>query len=321
MPLIVTGGAGFIGSHLVEHLAGGSEPVIALDNGSRASWDNLAGLTNRIERVDGDVRDPDLLSRVFRGANVVFHLAALSRVMECESRPDECFASNVLGTYNVLKAARDAGVRRVVLASSREVYGEVFDLPVSELAPVVPKNAYGTSKAAAEMYGELFASRGLEVSVLRLVNVYGPRDRDRVIPNFLERAASGLPLIVYGGEQVIDFIFVNHVVDILVQAGLGHYVHGPLNVGSGVGITVAQLARRIGALFNAECVIDLAPARDAEVTKFVADTRRAVDALGILCHGDPLSELAGARTWYPRERAESPNGTPVRSQPGGAGIP
>ena len=319
MPLIVTGGAGFIGSHLVERLVG-SEPVIALDNGSRAAWENLAALTSEVERVEGDVRDPDTLRRVFRGANVVFHLAALSQVMECECRPDECFTSNVLGTYNVLKAALQAGVRRVVLASSREVYGEVSELPVSERAPMSPKNAYGTSKAAAEMYGELFASRGLEVSILRLVNVYGPRDRNRVIPNFLERAANRMPLTVYGGEQVIDFIFVNHVVDSFISAGLGTYVHGPLNVGSGVGTTIAQLARRVAALFNTECTIDLAPARDAEVTKFVADTQRAVDALGLLCHRDPLSELAGARTWCARQAMDRPNGTSIRSQTPGTGV-
>ena len=319
MPLIVTGGAGFIGSHLVERLVG-SEPVIALDNGSRAAWENLAALTSEVERVEGDVRDPDTLRRVFRGANVVFHLAALSQVMECECRPDECFTSNVLGTYNVLKAALQAGVRRVVLASSREVYGEVSELPVSERAPMSPKNAYGASKAAAEMYGELFASHGLEVSILRLVNVYGPRDRNRVIPNFLERAANRMPLTVYGGEQVIDFIFVNHVVDSFISAGLGTYVHGPFNVGSGVGTTIAQLAQRIAALFNTECAIDLAPARDAEVTKFVADTQRAVDALGLQCHRDPLSELAGARTWYAHQATDKPNGTSIRSQTPGTGV-
>ncbi len=295
--MVITGGAGFIGSHLVKRLAASSESVITLDNGSRGSWDNLTGSANNIRRVDGDVRDPNILSRVFRGASVVFHLAALSQVMDCESRPDECFSSNVLGTYNVLKAARDAGVHRVVVASSREVYGEVTNLPVSELAPISPKNVYGTSKAAAEMCGDLFIARDLEVSILRLTNVYGPGDRDRVIPNFLARAASGLPLVVYGGQQVIDFLYVDYVIDAFLRAGLGPYVHGPLNVGSGVGTTVAQLAHRIAALFDTQSTIDFFPARGPEVTKFVADTRRATETFGVLSNGDPLAELAEARNW------------------------
>src|SRR5207245_9289304 len=151
----------------------------------------------------------------FRGPNVVCQLAAQSNVMGAVYDADYAYSSNVTGTFNVLRAAVSAGVKRVVFTSSREVYGDPRRLPVRESAPLPPKNGYGASKAAGEVYCRAAANEGIETVILRLANVYGTRDRGRVIPLFAQAAAAGWPLTIYGGKQVLDFIWVETVVDVL----------------------------------------------------------------------------------------------------------
>src|SRR5581483_5631160 len=158
MAIVVTGGAGFIGRHLVERLCQdgmgvASEPVVVLDNLRRGSREALAPLiaAGRVRFIEGDVRDPRTVRQTLAGAETIFHLAAQANVMGSESDPDYAFVTNVTGTYNVLEAAQEAGARRIVFASSREVYGQPPVLPVPEDAPFAPKNAYGATKAAGEM--------------------------------------------------------------------------------------------------------------------------------------------------------------------------
>src|SRR5262249_25559920 len=148
-------------------------------------------------------------------------LAAQSNVMGAVYDADYAFSSNVTGTYNVLQAAKSAGVKRVLFTSSREVYGDPEQLPVQETSALRPKNGYGASNAAGEIYCHTAANEGLETSILRLANVYGTRDRDRVIPLFSQAAASGAPLTLYGGEQVLDFVWIDTVVDALIKAAFG----------------------------------------------------------------------------------------------------
>jgi UDP-glucose 4-epimerase len=293
MRILITGGAGFIGSHLAETLA--REPqheLLVLDNLRRGRRQNLATCEARLRFLEGDIRDNDCLREAMQGVSVVFHLAAQANVLGAEADPSYSFSTNVEGSVNVLTAARKVGVRRVVFASSREVYGEAASLPVPESAPLLPKNAYGASKAAAEHYCRVFANEGLEVSVLRFANVYGPRDRDRVIPIFLDQALRDEPLALYGGEQLLDFVWIGTVVDALSRAAFGPSLAGPLNVGSGTGTSLKDLARRVVELTGSRSKIEFAPVRSVETVRFVADVTLARRKLQLAVSADPLFALS-----------------------------
>ncbi len=290
MKVLVTGGAGFIGAHLAAASLAAGDEVVALDNMRRGARAKLSG---EARLVEGDIRDRDTVALAMRGVQRVYHLAAQSNVLGAVTDTDYSFTSNVVGTYNVLVAARDAGVERVIFTSSREVYGEVDRLPVSEDRPMDPKNAYGASKVAGEVYGRTFQNTyGLDVSVLRLANVYGAGDRDRVIPIWLDRARRGEDLEIYGGAQVLDLVTVELVVAALRRAAeisLGGRV---VNVGSGVGTPLRDLANRIARLPSREIGLRVLPARSIEVTRFVADVARMRGLLGLAPPADPLEGLA-----------------------------
>ena len=164
-------------------------------------------------------------------------------------------------------------MQRLVFTSSREVYGEAQALPVIENAPLVPKNAYGVSKLVGEACCDLFRrERRLDVAVLRLANVYGPRDSERVIPIFVENALRGETLTIYGGQQVLDFVWVGDVVAVLAEAGLWtEPLPEPVNVGSGVGITLQDLAERILSETGSSSQVQIVPPRSVEVERFTAD--------------------------------------------------
>ncbi len=300
MIVLVTGGAGFIGRHLVRRLLAtpGVEQVRVLDNLFRPcpAPGSFPGdpLVNDLRVVfqKGDIRNPQTCREAVEGAELVFHLAAQSNVLGSVTDLDYSFTSNVAGTVNVLSAARDAGsVRRVVFASSREVYGEPADLPVAETAPLGPKNAYGASKAAAEAYCGSFAAQGLGVSVVRMANVYGPGDQGRVIPLFCQRALAGEPLLIYGGGQLIDFIPVGLTCEALLRVAQAAPA-APVNIGSGRGTSLPELAARVAACLPQRTVeTRLLPPRGPEVLRFVADVARMRALLGLEPPADPLAEL------------------------------
>ncbi len=300
MKVVVTGGAGFIGSHLVDRLVRDAwGEVVVMDNLRRGRLENIRGhvAAGRVEFRETDIRDEAGLTRAMQGAEVVFHLAAQSSVMGAVSDLDYSFTTNVVGTYNTLKAAQAAGARRLVFTSSREAYGEPASLPVDEAQPLTSKNTYGASKVAGEVYCRVFQNTmGLETAILRLTNVYGPRDFDRVIPLWLGMAKAGEPLVVYGGQQVIDFVWVDSVVEALVRAATADMAGAAVNVGSGKGTPLLTLADRILALMphtgDAEKRLDVRPARSVEVTRFVADVARMRRVLGIEPPHDPLFGLA-----------------------------
>lgn len=295
MKIVITGGAGFIGSHLVDRLARDrAGEIVALDNMHRGRAAHLAQHADNpaIHLVEADIRDGDALREVCAGADVIYHLAAQSNVMGAVSDLSYSFATNVAGTVNVLEAARSGGVRRVVFTSSREVYGEVDRLPVPEDTPFNAKNAYGASKAAGELYARVFLNTyGVETAVLRLANVYGPRDRDRVIPLWLEAAAQGRDMIVYGGQQLIDFVHVDQVVEALLRAATADIIGQPINIGSGQGTPLLELAERVMALPGATSRLDLRPARSVEVARFTAAIGLMRARLGIEPPADPLFAL------------------------------
>lgn len=298
MAIVVTGGAGFIGRHLVAHLCASraifgaaSEPVVVIDNLRRGSRAALADLiaAGDVRFYEGDIRDPALLDEAMQGAEYVFHLAAQSNVMGAEDDPDYAFTTNVVGTHRVLQAAIAAGARRFIFTSSREVYGQPQRLPVPETAPIAPKNAYGASKASGEMSCRVAAERGgLEIVALRLANIYGHGDTGRVIPLWLEQAARGQDLRIFGGKQVIDFLWMDDAVEALTRAALlpraalvtagllpgipsasGFFI--ALNVGTGRGTAIKLLAERVREETGSQVRIELVPARAAEVERFVAD--------------------------------------------------
>jgi UDP-glucose 4-epimerase len=294
--VVVTGGAGFIGSHLVDRLlTDDCAEVVVLDNLSRGRLSNLAQWHGdpRLDVVHGDVRDAATVDELIRGADVVYQLAAQSTVMGGVQDMSYTFSTNVVGTFNVLSSAARGGVRRVVFASSREVYGEPISLPVDEDSPLLAINSYGASKAAGEAYCRAFRREyGLQSSVLRLANVYGTRDIGRVIPLWVGDATAGRDLTVYGGKQVIDFVWVGHAVEALIRGASYEGPMPPINIGSGTGTRIIDLARRIARLAETHGRLNLQPARSVEVTRFIANVQRMREILKVEPPLDPLGQLA-----------------------------
>ncbi len=291
----MTGGAGFIGSHLVDRLLTDEcAEVVVLDNLSRGRLANLADWQGnpRLDVVQGDVRDCATVDELIRGADVVYHLAAQSTVMGAVQDMGYTFSTNVVGTFNVLSSAARSGVRRIVFASSREVYGEPISLPVDEESPLLAINSYGASKAAGEAYCRAFRREfGLQTAVLRFANVYGDRDIGRVIPLWVGQASRGHELTVYGGKQVIDFVWVGHAVEALLRVAKLDGPVPPINIGSGTGTRIVDLARRISRLSEAHGRLNLQPARSVEVTRFIANVERMRQLLKIEPPLDPLGQL------------------------------
>jgi UDP-glucose 4-epimerase len=289
---LVTGGAGFIGSHLVDRLVGRGDQVAVLDNFRRPTVGHLRPRVDAgdVALIEGDIRDYETLLEATAGAEVVYHLAAQSNVLGSLDDIDYSFTANVIGTFNVLKAAAEKGVRRVVFTSSREVYGDPEELPVGESHRMQAKNPYGASKVAGEAYCLAFQRMGHEVVVLRLANIYGPDDSDRVIPIFLERARRGEPLELYGGQQVIDFFSVHRTAE-AIAAAAACPLNGPINIGSGRGTTLPELAQRVLDITGSSAEIRYLPARELEVSGYIADVTRMRSALGVEPPDDPLGDL------------------------------
>jgi UDP-glucose 4-epimerase len=293
--VVVTGGAGFIGSHLVDRLlADGAADVVVLDNFSHGRLENLAHLRNqtRFSLIEADIRDLSAMSSAFGGADLVYHLAAQSSVLAAAKDLDYTFQTNVVGTFNVLRAAAACAVPRVVFASSCEVYGEPISLPVDENSPLLAINSFGASKVAGEVYCRAFRREfGLQTVVLRLASVYGTRDVGRLVPLWLRQARSGHGLQVYGGKQVLDFVWVGNVVEALVRAGELDGSVPPINIGSGTGTRIIDLARRIARLAECQPKIQFEPARPMEVTRMIANVERMREILLIDPPLDPLANL------------------------------
>ena len=295
MRILVTGGAGFIGSHLVDRLVRNNHDVRVLDNLFRGKLINLQNHLDgqHIEFIEQDIRDYDGLKSACQGSEVVFHLAAQSNVLGAVENIDYSFSTNVIGTFNLLKACKEQGVRRVIFSSSREAYGEASELPVHEQHPLNSKNSYGASKVAGEKYCQVFQnSAELEVVILRFANVYGLRDFDRVIPIFSEKIQQGRAIEIYGGEQVIDFVSIPTVVEVLSQSITNQAaLEGPTNVGSGQGRTLFELAEKLIQIHERKTDVKVQPARSVEVVKFTADIQRLKQIFELKFNTDPLYHL------------------------------
>lgn len=289
MRVLVTGGAGFIGHHLVGRLLTDGDAVVVLDNLSRGSFarPELAGA----KCIRGDIREPGACAEAVAGCDAVVHLAAVSNVMGSQSDPALTISTNVDGTKNVAQAAARASVPHLVFASSREVYGEPDHLPVRESEPLCGKNAYGASKVAAEQFLQDMDG-DVSVSILRFTNVIGSGDSGRVVPLWIAAAREGRPLVVYGGRQIIDFVPVSTAVEAVVRVLRRGGVDKPVNVGSGKQTTLFDLASVIRRSARLETRIDVRPTRAIEVTRFQADVTRMHCLLGITPAANPLSTVA-----------------------------
>jgi nucleoside-diphosphate-sugar epimerase len=287
MKVVVTGGAGFIGHHLVRTLVEAGHTVTAMDNLRRGTFER-SGLEHA-RCIEGDVRDYSQCLDTCRGSDAVVHLAAQANVLGSEADRDYAFETNVRGTWNVASACRDAGVGHLVFASSREVYGEPAVLPVSEMAPIAPRNTYGASKAAGELLLSSFHD-GPNVSVLRLANVIGSGDAGRVVPVWLAAARENRPLTVFGGEQELDLVPVDIVCRSVERALQIGRLRGPLNIGSGVSTRILDLAAFIISLTDSSSTVCVKPARSVEVGRFRADTTLMRSTLGLTV-GCPLDSV------------------------------
>ncbi|HEY7876991.1 MAG TPA: SDR family oxidoreductase [Gemmatimonadaceae bacterium] len=289
MRYVVTGGAGFIGSHLVEHLVTAGQHVTVLDDFSTGRRENLAPWAERIELVEGSVTDPDVCHRALRGADYVLHQAALPSVPRSLKDPIASHAANATGTLNVLVAARDARVTRVVYAASSSAYGNTAELPKREDMIPRPLSPYAVAKLAGEQYCRAFhASFGLGTVALRYFNVFGPRQDPNsqyaaVIPKFIVCAQVGDSPVIYGdGEQTRDFTYVANVVraNLLAceapPAALGEVY----NVGCGERVSVNTLWRRIRAMLGSTVNARYEPARAGDVRDSLASLDRARALLG-----------------------------------------
>jgi len=292
--VVVTGGAGFIGSHLAKELARRGYEVIILDDLSTGRMKNITGLTKtrnptnsttqktqQVVFIQGSVTDVLLLQKLFQGAHYVFHQAAIPSVPRSIANPQASHEANITGTLNVLLAARDNGIKKVIYASSSSVYGDTPELPKREDMPPNPQSPYAVTKLAGEYYCGVFQRvYGLHTVCLRYFNVYGPRQDPNsqyaaVVPRFISRVFQGECPIIFGdGDQTRDFTFIEDVVEANILAAESEAT-GIFNIGRGERITINQLAgltiKLIGS--NVEPVYE--DPRPGDIRHSLADVSRA----------------------------------------------
>jgi nucleoside-diphosphate-sugar epimerase len=285
---LVTGGAGFIGSHLVEALLARGRMVRVLDDFSSGRREFLPEGDRRLEVVAGDIRDPDALQRVLAGVDVVFHQGALRSVPRSVEDPFGFHDVNATGTMRLLLAARDAGVRRVVFASSSSVYGDQPVLPLHEEMRPQPISPYAASKLVGEHYAANFARHyGLETVGLRYFNVFGPRQDPEsqyaaVIARFIVAARRGEVLEIHGdGKQTRDFTYVTNVVEANLRAAEVAGVSGEVfNVAGGQRCSILDIASALEEIFGRPLPRRHQPARSGDIRDTLADIGRARARLG-----------------------------------------
>jgi UDP-glucose 4-epimerase len=312
--LLVTGGAGFIGSNVVRRLLELGHPAVVLDNLSSGYRENLIP---GVPFIEGDVRDGQLVEDAVRGCVAILHLAASVGNKRSIEHPLADAEVNLLGTVNVLEAARRHSIDRVVYSSSAGIFGELKSLPIGEDHPQDPDSPYGTSKLAAEKMCLVYNGlHGMHNVCLRYFNVFGPYQRydayGNVIPIFANRILKGEPLTIYGdGEQTRDFVNVHDVAEVNIKAAFTPGVRGVFNIGSGTRITINELARLIQDAAGVKVGIRYDTPRQGDVRDSLADIRAAERAFGFrpsIALPDGLREywewLVGGPVDGPHLRAE-----------------
>lgn len=285
---LVTGGAGFIGSHIVRALLAQGSKVRVLDNYSTGKKENLAGLFGKLEILEGDIRNSSDVRRAIQGVDVIFHEAAFISVPQSLQEPRECLAINIQGTVTLLEEARRVGVSRVVLASSAAVYGNSNDLPLTENSVSPPLSPYAASKRVKEIFAELYSQAfNLDVIALRYFNVYGPRQSPdseyaAAIPIFIRQLLTGKPITVFGdGGQSRDLIYVGDVVRAnLMAAECSQAAGGIFNICTGQETRWLDLLEVLLDIFPSAPPPVFAESRTGDIYRSVGNPERAAQTFG-----------------------------------------
>ncbi|MGD0807071.1 MAG: SDR family NAD(P)-dependent oxidoreductase [Anaerolineales bacterium] len=301
---LITGGAGFIGSHLAESLVGRGHSVRILDNFSTGRKENLSAVSGRVEILEGDIRDRDAVRTAMAGMDFVLHQAALVSVTQSVENPEETLAVNVGGTLNVMQAAREERIRKVVLASSCAVYG-AGPIPSREEQATMPLSPYAASKLAGESFAlSYYYSYRLPCVCLRYFNVFGPRQDfhssySGVIAIFIARAVAGKPVTIYGdGRQTRDFIYVGDVVRANILACESDRADGrALNIGSGRGRSLLDLRSELDALCGVRLKLELCAPRMGDIRHSRCAPARARALLGFSPQTDFRAGLDATLRW------------------------
>lgn len=311
---LVTGGAGFIGSALVRHLADLGASVRAVDNLVNGRRENLEDvLSSTVELTVADIRDRSAMSSLVRDVDIVFHLACLG-VRHSIHSPVENEEVNATATLGLLEIARQQGIKRFVYTSTSEVYGMVTTVPVREDHPTWPMTIYGASKLAGEAHTRAFWHEfQFPTVVLRPFNAYGPRchhegDSGEVIPKFMLRCLAGRPMVIFGdGKQTRDFTFVTDTAAGILAAGLSDEAVGQtVNLGNGKEITITRLATMIAEVIGRpDAEIKYAESRPGDVVRLLSDSSKARNVFGFKTTVNLQDGLVSLRDWY-RSQGKSP---------------
>lgn len=282
MRVLVTGGAGFIGSHIVEHFQGQAD-VVVLDNFRSGFRKNLDGLQCRL--IEGSITDPAAVRQAVQGVDYIFHLAAMISVPESMTKPRECVEINTQGTLIVLEEAARAGVKKLCLSSSAAIYGDNPKLPKTEDMLPEPKSPYAVTKLDGEYYCRMFHDEGwIKTACMRYFNVFGPRQDPKsqyaaAVPIFIDKAVRNDPITIFGdGLQTRDFVFVKDVVAANVFLATRPELTGVYNVACGGTITIKQLAEKIVALTSSHSQIRYAAERAGDIKHSKADVAKIQSA-------------------------------------------
>ena len=305
MKYIVTGGAGFIGSHLVDELVRRGEEVVVVDNLVTGNKENLKNAYSKIRFAQGDIKNLGFLKKEFKGADFVLHHAALISVVESMSKPEDYELNNVQGTRNVLEAARINNVKRVVFSSSGAVYGNQ-PIPFTEETQTELLSNYAKNKFEGEkLCKEYYDKHGLKTVIFRYANVFGPRqdpksDYAGVISIFIKKLLRGeIPNIYGDGEQTRDFVYVKNIVEANILACKAESGFGePINIGAGKETSVNELYRTISKILGNKENPNYAPAREGEARKAFLDITKAGRILGYKCRYDLMTGIKDTVEWF-----------------------
>jgi len=304
MKYIVTGGAGFIGSHIVEALAESSHEVVVIDNFSSGKQENLNRVRDSITGIQGSITNLSLLQKAFKEADGIFHQAAIASVAGSVDNPVATHQTNLTGTLKVLLAARDCQVKKVVFASSSAIYGEEPTQPKREDMSPVPLSPYAVSKLAGEYYCNVFSELfGVKTVSLRYFNVFGPRQDPNseyaaVIPKFITRILNNQPPLIFGdGKQTRDFIYVKDVVQANLLA-MQSSVTGTFNIGSGQSTDLNTLASSLEKIMKVSLPPVYEKPRSGDIRDSVSDITAAKKALEYQTEYSLEKGLAETISWF-----------------------
>ena len=302
---LVTGGAGFIGSHIVRRLLERGDRVVILDNFSSGKWENLEPVKGDVEIIEGDLRETQRVAQAVQDVDLIFHQAAMVSVPQSMEEPQTCFDINVQGTLNLLEAAQQANVKQVVLASSCAVYGDSSDYPLQEMGETMSLSPYAASKRISEVYADLYTrTTKMGVTALRYFNIYGPRqspdsDYAAAIPIFIRRLLKGEAVTIYGdGLQSRDFVFVDDVVRANFLAAKSAESSGRVfNICTGSEITILELVNTLRDILPDTPETQFAPPRSGDIYRSLGNPALADQYLGFDAQTDLLIGLARTVDW------------------------